>query len=69
MGKTGQVEMNDGGEVVVGRPLSISIKHAGFNDLTSIINLRLKVFYPYVSLNLSHITIIVVMMLLPDDHM
>jgi len=26
---------------------TVSIRHATFNDLTSIINLRLKVFYPY----------------------
>jgi len=45
--KTSQL---DRGDVAV-TPVSISIRHAAFNDLTSIINLRLKVFYPYVSLS------------------
>jgi hypothetical protein len=43
-------QLDDGGGVAV-TPVSISIRHAAFNDLTSIINLRLKVFYPYVSLS------------------
>jgi hypothetical protein len=47
VGKTSQLDRVG----VTVTPVSISIRHAAFNDLTSIINLRLKVFYPYVSLS------------------